>query len=60
VTMPRSRICICLPPVVARRHAFQWASGLTYLSADSIAPVALWKAPTTVILSATYVLLSES
>jgi hypothetical protein len=26
--------------------AIQWASGLTYLSADSIAPVALWEVPT--------------
>jgi hypothetical protein len=35
-----------LPPAVARQRAIQWASGLTYLSADSIAPVALWEVPT--------------
>jgi hypothetical protein len=34
-----------LPPAVTRRRAIQWASGLTYLSADSIAPVALWGSP---------------
>jgi hypothetical protein len=45
-TVPRGRIFIRLPPAITRRHAIQWASGLTFLSDDSIAPVALWKAPT--------------
>jgi hypothetical protein len=44
----RARIFICLPPAVARRRAIQSASGLTYLSADSIAPVALWEVRTKV------------
>jgi hypothetical protein len=47
-TVPRSRIFIHFPPAVARRCAIQWALGLTYLSADLITPVALWKAPTPV------------
>jgi hypothetical protein len=42
----RSRIFIRLPPAVARQRAIQWVSGLTFLSTDSLAPVALWKAPT--------------
>jgi hypothetical protein len=45
-TVPGSRIFIRLPPAVARWRAIQWASGLTFLSADSIAPVALWNSPT--------------
>jgi hypothetical protein len=49
-TVPRSRIYIHLPPAVARRRAIQWASRLTFLSADSIAPVALWKALTVIFL----------
>jgi hypothetical protein len=46
--VPRSRIFILLPPAVTWRRAIQWALGLTSLSADLIAPVALWKAPTVV------------
>jgi hypothetical protein len=42
----RGRAFIRLPPAVARRRTIQWASGLTYLSADLIAPVALWEVPT--------------
>jgi hypothetical protein len=42
----RGRVFIRLPPALARRRAIQWASGLTYLSVDSIAPVALWEVPT--------------
>jgi hypothetical protein len=45
----RGRDFIRLPPAVARRRAIQWASGLTYLSADLIAPVALWEVPTSYI-----------
>jgi hypothetical protein len=45
-TVLRGRVFIRLPPAVARWRAIQWASGLTYLSTDSIAPVALWEVPT--------------
>jgi hypothetical protein len=41
----RGHIFIRLLPAVARRRAIQWASGLTYLSADLITPVALWEVP---------------
>jgi hypothetical protein len=44
--LPKSRIFICLPPAIARRRAIQWASGLSFLSSDSIALVVLWEAPT--------------
>jgi hypothetical protein len=52
--IPRSCIFIYLLPGVARRCAIQWVLGVTFLSADLIALIALWEAPTSLYYKYTF------